>query len=110
MNLSSYLDAERKKHGWSMNELGRRAGVSGAQVANVIGERSDPGLDFCLAVARALNVDPVYLLRLAGHLPPAPGDTADPILSECWRILSQLTDDERTVVVRMLRGLVEGKG
>jgi len=89
----------------SSNALGKKAGVSGSQIANVLAERSQPGLDFFLKVPDALGVDRVHAFRAAGILPSF--DDTDALIAESLRILSALTDDEREVVVRMLRGLGE---
>lgn len=105
--LTTFLNAELKRRDWSINELGRRANISASQAANVIAGRSEPGLEFCVAIADVFRVDPVKVLRMTGLLPPDPSSVrvANPALDECWHILTHLDDADLAVVVRMLRGL-----
>jgi len=86
-------------------ELAERAGISASLVYAVTTEGRKVSADFCVRVAPVLGIPTLELLRRAGFSTLPPPGVTDPILSECWRILSQLTDDERGVVVRMLRGL-----
>lgn len=53
-----------------MRELGRRSGVSQAQISNVINGVAKPSADFCIKVAKALKLPPVTLMTYAGILPP----------------------------------------
>jgi len=106
--FTKWLSAEMVRQNLSANALGEKCSVSGSQIANVLAGRSKPGLDFFLAVPDALKVDRVVAFRAAGILPSV--SDADALTAEALCILSQITDDERGVVVRMLRGLLDGKG
>lgn len=84
-----------------MAEMGRRSGISAAQVANVVGGRSKAGADFCVGIARALNASPVSLLALAGIIPPqAPPD--DPEAKRILDLLYRLPEHQRQVVLELL--------
>ena len=87
-------------------ELAERAGISASLVYAVTTEGRKVSADFCVRVAPILGIPTLELLRRAGFSTLPPPDATDPILAECWRILNELTPDERGVVVRMLRGLV----
>lgn len=55
--------------GLSVRELARRAGVSAAQVSRIeSGQVSRPSREILVAIARALNRNPLPLIILAGHL------------------------------------------
>jgi len=103
-----WLNDQVNARGWSYAELARRMGVSGSLITLILKRERDVSADFCVALAIALNDNVVKILRLAGIdvpvVPDLPAD-ADALTAEALRILSQLTDDERGVVVRMLRGL-----
>ena len=105
--LANFLNSELERRGWSINELGRRANISASQAANVIAGRSEPGLEFCLAIADTFRLDPVNVLRMAGLLPPdlASLRAKNPKLDECCRILSRLDEDTLQVILKMLRCL-----
>ena len=70
--MTSWLASEIKRRGWSIRELARRAGVSHTTAADVLSKQRDPTADFCLGIARALNMPPEEVLRRAGILPPLP--------------------------------------
>ena len=55
----------------SMEELGRRAGVSAAFISHLELDKKAPTLKMCCALARALDVPPTRLALLSGRIPPA---------------------------------------
>jgi len=97
--LSSLISSELEERGWSMRELGRRAGVSHAQISNVVSGNAKPGADFCLAMARAFRLPPEKALRLGGFLPPLPGSEDDAALKELLEVTKQLSPEERQEVL-----------
>jgi len=74
-DLSDWLADELKRRTWSMSELGRRAGYSSTQVANVVAGTQKATADFTIRIAKAMGEDPVRVLRLSGHLPGIPPPT-----------------------------------
>lgn len=97
--LSSLITTELEERGWSMRELGRRAGVSHAHISNVVSGSAKPGADFCLAIARAFRLPPERMLRLGGFLPPLLGPETDPALNELLEITRQLSPEGRQEVL-----------
>lgn len=67
-----WLNQQVDERGWTFNELGRRAGLSSGHISMVTTERQNPGYDFCIKVANALDEPPEKVLRIAGLLPPLP--------------------------------------
>jgi len=70
--LVEWIEAERERRGWSLRRLAREAGLTPAQVSEVLSGRSRPGIRFYLGMWRAFHVSVDYLLQLAGELPPGP--------------------------------------
>lgn len=63
--------AERQNLSWREVSLG--AGLNPGAVSSIMtGTR--PGLQICVALAHHFGVRAEFVLRLAGHLPPAPPD------------------------------------
>lgn len=52
-----------------MRELARRSGLSVAMVSEVLNDNTNPGLKFCTGIARAYDVPPETVLRMAGKIP-----------------------------------------
>ena len=68
-SLGGTIAQARKARTWSIRELGRRAGVSAAQVSRIeSGEAKKPAVETLVAVARALDCNPVPLMIVAGHV------------------------------------------
>lgn len=65
--------------------------------------RQNPGLDFCLKVAQALDETPDRVLRLAGLLPPLAGSLGEAELQEMAEMLKYLEDEERQLVFDFAR-------
>lgn len=98
-NLAVFITTELEQRGWSMRELGRRAGVSHAQISYVVSGSAKPGADFCLAIARAFQVPPEQVLRLGGLLPALPGPEDDPALRNLVEVAKQLAAEDRQEVL-----------
>lgn len=104
--LSDFLNTQLEQRGWSKRELGRRAGISSTQVADVISGRSNPGADFCISIARALGEPPEHILRLAGILPPLPPSVAGE--RETLTYFRHLDERLRPAILATLRNLSHG--
>lgn len=99
--LSDYLARELQTRGWSMRELSRRSGMSHAQISNVINGDSNAGYEFCLAIAKALDVEPGTLLSMAGFPDMMPGPV--PEEREIVRLFRRLSSQMRDLALATLR-------
>ena len=101
--ISDWLANELKQRSWSSSELARRSGISQSSVSNVVLGKQIPGLEFCKAVAQALDTPVTDVLRMAGHLPPLPPPVYEE--QEAVRILRALSEQMRGVALSILRAL-----
>jgi transcriptional regulator with XRE-family HTH domain len=101
----NWLIEEIDKRGWSNSELARRASVAPATVSMIISGKSNPGLDFCVGVARAFNVPPEDVLRRAGLLPGRPGHDAQ--TRRASYMFSRLSEDLQRYILTMMEALIE---
>lgn len=101
--FSEWLNAQMHERGWSMSELGRRAGVSHAQISNVINGIKPPGSKVCKGIARAFGLRDIEVLRLAGIADPEP-PTDTPRLREMNVEFAQLSEDDQGFWLRAIRG------
>ena len=88
--LIDWINSELGSRGWTYADIARHGGISKSMISRVVSGQSKPGPDFCLAVARAFQVRPEKVFRLAGILPP----------------LAQVVDNEEELIAlfRMLPG------
>jgi len=105
--FAEWVNSEVERRGWSFRETARRAGLSATAVSQVVGGQANPGLDFCIGLARALKIPPEQVLRRAGLLPPrAEGDELLDTLLHYYDLLSR-GDQQRLLAIA--RSLAEEK-
>jgi transcriptional regulator with XRE-family HTH domain len=108
VDITQWLVEEVNKRGWSFRELGRRAGLSSGAISKVITGVSLPGWEFCRRVARAFNVPPEKVFRLAGLLPPEPRETTN--MREITHLFSQLSPEDQERFIAFVRTFLEPGG
>lgn len=107
MEFPRWLLAEIESRGWNKSELARRAGLNDSTVSMVMSGKRNPGFDFCVGVANALEVRPETVLRQAGLLPSEPPEVAEETgLLVVFRGLPQRL---RQVVVEMVNSLARAQ-
>ena len=108
-SLRLWLSQELNQRKWSHNELARQTGFSQAFVSNVLNGERKPSANFCNKVAKALDVAPEMVLRLAGILPPTEpaSPTDDATLRELIELSRNLPPDKRQEVLRFVRFLYQ---
>jgi len=105
-----WLKTEMKSRGWRSADLARAAGLYPTTFNRVLTRSRKAGPSVCVAIAQALEIDPVFVFRKAGLLPPASEGEPTPAQNEALQLLSQLSEEEQVYAVRMLQGLVATKG
>ena len=83
------------KH-WSQTELAHIAGISQGIVSMVMSEKRQPSMEFCVAIADALDRPRAEVLRVAGYLPAG---TNELTFRELYDLLSDMSDAEQKEVL-----------
>ena len=94
-DLPTWLEHEMKTRRWRPADLAKAAGIYPATLARVLNGDRKAGPDVCKGLARALEVPPDWVFRLAGLLPELPGTEDDLTLKEINEIAKNLSLDER---------------
>lgn len=96
----------------SMRELARRSGVSAGQISRIeAGEVVSPSVQTLIALARALDLNPIPLLILAGHIDE--GEARARLLAfladgtELWESWTKLGNEFDTDHVSELRAILQ---
>lgn len=97
--LIDWAGRELETRGWSMRELSRRSGLSVGTISDVLNDRANPGLDFCVGVARALDVPPENVLRMAGLIPRR--TTRQEMIDEILYHFDGLNEEDQLRVITM---------
>ena len=98
--FSVWVHAEIDKRGWKASDLARAANVSKGTISDILNERRRPGLDVCVAIARALKYPPEDVLRIAGLLPPG-RDLGDLSIRQLLEVARELTEEERAELLEI---------
>lgn len=103
--ITVFLNEQIEKRGWSISEFARRMGVSQTLASDVLNGKvkGGPSAKFVIRAAEALDVDPVWLLRLADILPSERPSVQEE--EEAIRLLRSLSPDRRSLILITLRGL-----
>lgn len=118
MDTNDFVDWLRQQlesRDWSYQDLADRSGLSKGTIGVVMTDKQNPGFEFCKGIAQAFHMRAEEVLRIAGLLPPVPGDTDDASLSAWWEFGKELTPEERQEAVeyalwRFKRGLGRDRG
>lgn len=78
----TWLTGEIDRRGWNNSELARRAGLVPSAISQVISGTRKPGFEFCIKVARPLDMTPEEVLRRAGLLPKLSAPEDNPTYQE----------------------------
>lgn len=88
-----WLAQQIEQRGWTYQEFADRGEITRSSISMIMSNNQNPGIITCTGIALALKIDPIEVLRLAGHLPPAPGDTGDKDLRDLWQLITNLPPD-----------------
>lgn len=99
----TWLNEELERRGWSQSELSRRVGVVSSTVSVILAYQKSPGVDFCLGLARALQITPEEVFRRAGLLPPLPAAPDLSLMQQLSDLIKRLPEDERGEVLDYAR-------
>lgn len=100
----SWVANYKEQYGWSDSELARRIGVHPSTVSRILNRERKVSYDFCLGIARVLNMPIEDILRRAGLLPPIPPAVAE--TREVERLFNALPPERRLIILDILRGMV----
>jgi len=101
-DFSQWLLEELEQRGLSYSEVARRGSMSHARISQIV-SGGNPGSDFCLGIAKALDLPPETVFRKAGILPPEPDLTSrEKINLHLFRQLSLAEQERQLAVMRAL--------
>lgn len=110
--VADWVNRAIREHGITPNRLAANAGLSHTIVLRYLNGRALPGPDACRKLAKAVGVDPLSMLELAGHLDAGGSDElresrASPVLdaltSEVVGLFSQLSPERQAGLLEILR-------
>ena len=104
--FAEWLLSELDERGLSYSEAARRGGISHARISQVI-SGGNPGPEFCLGVADALNLPALTVFQKAGLLPSESKTSSKG--REALHLFEKLSLAQQELVLTQIRALVERK-
>jgi len=107
--LAKFIVEQARILGWSQNEVAKRSGMSSAAMSNIISKGVIPTPANCVRIAKALDVPPEVVLRLAGYvrLPESMDDEEATLLSDFAKLDERAKRDVVAFVSVLKRALNE---
>lgn len=100
--IGAILQGHRVAKGWGVNELARRAGVSGAQVSRIEeGLSANPSIELLERLADALGIDVTAFFRPSVLSHPDLKSSWEAFLASGFATELQLTDTEKAEIPRI---------
>jgi transcriptional regulator with XRE-family HTH domain len=101
----AWLESELTDRDWKQADLARKSGLSTGYLSKLFSrERPRPGVDACRAIARALGLPDIEVLRVAGLADPEPPSDS-PVVVELIREFAQLSDDDQEAILKQVKAL-----
>lgn len=101
-----YVESQRIKRGWSVNELAGRIGLSLTGLSNILRKEAVPTVATVKRIALALQVDELYLLELMVRS-DEPQTEIFPEVSFLAKRVSQLAPQERQELVGVFNAFLD---
>ena len=108
-DLASWIRRQLARNEWNAADLSRRLGMSPGRISEWLTGKRRPSTASCRRLADAFNVDPDYVLALAGHRVPdeplPPDDPRSRIIALVKRV--QMTPQQADGLEAMLIAWLE---
>ena len=105
--LVTWLIQACETRGLSWAEASRRAGLSQGTISAIV-RGTQPGLEICKGLAGFFGVPLEDVLRLAGHMTPAPAPTWPPELVALVQEVEGLPAPLQRAAIKAWRAVLEG--
>jgi len=106
--FGEWLKATLEDKGWTQGELGRRSGVSRGAISNIISKRRLPSPESCVNFAKAFNIPPETVLRMAGYLPEIDADSAT--TRKILEYARRLPEEDRKQILEFMKFKMKEEG
>ena len=95
-----------QERSWSQSDLAKASGLTRAAISDYINlKRTNPDPQALVDIARALDVSPIHVFRVAGLLPP---DSMEEVSLEDWKeILPRLSERDQKILRDMALNMIE---
>jgi transcriptional regulator with XRE-family HTH domain len=104
--FGKWLIEQMQERGWSQSDLSKAAGLTRTAISDYVNQkRTKPDPEALVAIARAFHLSPIHVFRVAGILPPGPGDD---VTIEDWKeILPRLSERDQKILKDTALNMIE---
>ncbi|MGB0387895.1 MAG: helix-turn-helix domain-containing protein [Ardenticatenaceae bacterium] len=108
--LGKEIQRQLDRMGWSQRMLAINANITHGAISKIMRGKTKPQLETIVAIGDALNVDPTYLMQLAGVALPALSPTnkeVDPAVLHVVQRLTELPITPRSHAINAIEGVLD---
>ena len=102
--FANWLNEQMKERGWNQSETAVRADLSRTTISDFLSNTAPIGFEACNKLAKAFNIYPPEVFRIAGLIPAAP--VKDEKLETLIHRFSQLNNDDQQTILELARFLL----
>ena len=103
--LGNEIEKHLKRLGWSQRRLARESGIGSSTISKLMRDEHRGTPETIDAIAKALGVDSLHLMNLAGM--PVPTENGDPRIDYIAQQLGQLPMPIRELAIDAVRGQIK---
>ena len=101
VDFEEWLQQQIQKNGYTYDELAELSGISKGYISFVLTGKRKVTRNFCVAIARGLGFDPIYVLSKAGLISEA--EIFDDSTQELLKTVKKLNDEKKKTVLRFAK-------
>lgn len=105
--FTEWLHQQIAQSGKTQAELAYAGDISASQISRVLSGDRNPGPDFCLGIAKALNLPPEVMFQKAGLFPET-GEEGQK-LKEAGHLFGQLPEREQDMILAVMHTLLKAR-
>ncbi len=96
-----WLQEEMNRRNLNQSDLARLGHIKPGTIGNILRGERKAGLEACKAIAKAFDLDPVEVLRIAGHIPTK--YETDKVMDEAFYQMGFLNIDDKNEVLEFIK-------
>lgn len=101
--FSQWLEMEMKARDWRQKDLIVRSGINSGLLSQILSGQRTPGVETCRAIAKALDMKEITVLKIAGLIVDAEPPKFSPLIESMAAMLKDLPEDDQEDIRAMVR-------
>lgn len=101
--FSQWLESEMKARDWRQKDLIVRSGINSGLLSQILSGQRTPGVETCRAIAKALGLKEITVLKIAGLVVDDDPPKFSPLIESMAAMLKDLPEADQEDIRAMVR-------